>query len=87
MEVILGMPFLSLSNADFQFSTREFNWRSYTTAEALPIAPQVELIDKHKFVKTALNKSFETFIVHVAALNNLELVIHPSQAPLLAALQ
>ena len=25
MEVVLGMPFLSLSNADFQFNAREFN--------------------------------------------------------------
>ena len=87
MEVVLGMPFLSLSNADFQFGAREFNWRSYTTAEALPTARRVELIDKHEFARTALDENSETFVVHVAALNNLELAIHHSQAPLLAALQ
>ena len=81
------MPFLSLSNANFQFSTREFNWRSYTIIEALPTARRLELIDKHKFARTALDENSETFVVHVAALNNLELAIHPSRAPLLAALQ
>ena len=47
----------------------------------------MELIGKHEFAKTVLDENFETFVVHVAALNNLELAIHPSQAPLLAALQ
>ena len=87
MEVVLGMPFLSLGNADFQFSAREFNWRSYTTAEALSTARRVELIDKYEFAKIALDENSETFVVHVAALNNLELAIPPSKAPLLAALQ
>ena len=36
MEVVLGMLFLSLSNVNFQFSAREFNRRSYITAEVLP---------------------------------------------------
>ena len=35
-EVVLGMPFLTLSNADVQFVEKELTWRSYTTAEALP---------------------------------------------------
>ena len=72
------MPFLSLSNADFQFSAKEFDRSSYTIAEALPTTQRVELIDKHKFAKTALDENSETFVIHVAALNNLELAIHPS---------
>ena len=86
MKLVLGMYFLSFSNADFLFSTREFDWRSYTTAEALPTTQQMELIDKHKFARIALDKNSETFVMHVAALNNLELAIHPSRASLLAAL-
>ncbi len=36
MKVILGMPFLALSNTNFQFGTEELNWRFYTATEALP---------------------------------------------------
>ena len=36
MEVVLGMPFLNFSNADVQFVEKEFTWRFYTTAKALP---------------------------------------------------
>ena len=35
-EVVLNMPFLTLSNADVQFVEKELTWRSYTTIEALP---------------------------------------------------
>ena len=33
-KVILGMPFLTLSNANVQFVEKELTWRSYTTTEA-----------------------------------------------------
>ena len=82
IEVVLGMPFLSLSNADFQSSSREFNWRSYIIAEALPITRQIEVIDKDKFARTVLDQNSEMFVVHLAALNNLELAMHPSRASL-----
>ncbi len=45
MEVILGMPFLAFSNADFQFDLGKLTWRSYTIAKALTTISQVELID------------------------------------------
>lgn len=47
----------------------------------------MELIDKHKFTRAAIDENSETFVVHIAALEALKLNIHPSQAPLLAALQ
>ncbi len=89
MEVVLGMLFLSLSNADFQFGAGELTWRSYTIAEALPIAKRVELIDKYEFAKAALGENSETFVVHFAALEAPKpaMLIHSSRAPLLAALQ
>lgn len=34
----------------------------------MPIARQVDLIDKHKLVKTALDKASETFVVDMTAL-------------------
>ena len=86
MEVVLGMPFLSLSNADIQFDTESFTWRSYSAAEALPTTRQVELINKHEFAKVALDENSETFVVHVAALEALKSAIHSSWASLLAAL-
>ncbi len=89
IKVVLGMPFLALSNADIQFGVETFTWRSYTVAEVLPTARRVKLIDKHEFAKAALGKNSETFVVHFAALEAPEPVmsINPSRAPLLVALQ
>lgn len=58
MEVVLGLPFLALSKADIQFDTGSPTWRTYIAAEALPIARQVELIDKREFAEAALDKNF-----------------------------
>ena len=35
IEVVLGMPFLFLSNANIQFDTKSFAWRSYSAVKAL----------------------------------------------------
>ena len=35
-EVVLGISFLILSNANIQFVEKELTWRSYTTVKALP---------------------------------------------------
>ena len=86
MEVVLRILFLALSNADIQVDTKSFTWRSYSAAEALPITRRVEFIDKHEFAKAALDKNSETFVVHVTALEALEPAVHPSRAPVLAAL-
>ncbi len=81
MEVVLGMLFLALSNADFQFGVEKLIWRSYTIAEALPTTSQVKLIDKREFANVALDKNSETFIMHVTALEILTAMpIHPSRA-------
>ena len=36
MEIVLGIFFLTFSNADIQFAEKEITWRFYTTKEALP---------------------------------------------------
>ena len=35
MEVVLKIPFLTLSNVDIQFAEKELTWKSYTTKKAL----------------------------------------------------
>ncbi len=85
MEVVLGMPFLDLSNANFQFGAEELTWRTYTVTEALPTSSRVELIDKKEFAKTALDQNSETFVMHVATLE--ATIIHPSRAAQIATLQ
>ncbi len=82
MEMVLGMPFLSLSNADVKFAEQgKLTWRLYTTAEALPTTSRVELIDKREFAKAALDENSETFVVHVAVLEfPTAIPIHPSRA-------
>lgn len=76
MEIVPGMFFVNLSNADIQFMVG-----------ALPTTIYVELIDKYKFARVALSKNSETFVVHVVVLETLEPTIYPSQAYLLAASQ
>ena len=82
------MPFLAFSNANIQFVEKELTWRSYTTAEALPITKQVELINKEEFAKAALDEESETFVVHVATLKAplAGMAIHPSRAAQISAL-
>ena len=88
MEVVLGMPFLALNNADIQFAEKELTWRFYTTAEALPTTKQIELIDKKEFAKPALDEESETFVVHVTVLEAplAGMAIHSSQAAQISAL-
>ncbi len=87
MEVVLEMPFLSLSNADIKFAELgKLIWRSYTAAEALLTTSRVELIDKKKFAKAAMDENSETFVVHMSALDVAESSIYLSRAAQIAAL-
>ncbi len=76
MKVVLRMPFLALSNADFQFDVEKLTWRSYTIAEAFTTTSRVRLIDKREFAKVALDENSEIFVVHIATLE--ATIIHPS---------
>ncbi len=66
-DIVLGMPFLTMSNADVDFQARNIQWRSYTTGEVLPTTRRVEQIGKKEFATAALNLEHEAFVVHVAA--------------------
>ena len=65
-EIILGIPFLKLNNADVSFSEKTLMWKIYTTIKALLIIKQVQIIDTKNFVITALNADSKIFVVHVA---------------------
>ena len=66
MNVVKGMLFLSLSNADVLFDTKNLTRRTYSTAEALSSTMRVQLIDKHKIARAASNENSETFVIYVA---------------------
>ena len=84
VEVVLGMPFLTLSNADIQFAEKELTWRSYTVAEALPTTKRVEIIDRKEFAKAALDEHVEAFVVHVTSLSTMP--IYPAREAQIASL-
>ena len=87
MEIVLGMPFLALSNADVEFTGLEkLIWRSYIIVEALPTTDWVELIDKREFAKAVLDENSETFVIYVVTLEA-ETSIYSSQIAEIAALQ
>ncbi len=83
MEVVLKMPFLSLSNTDIEFAKLgKLTWRSYTAAEALPTTSWVKLIDKREYAKVALDENSETFVIYVATIKlPTTMPIHPFRAP------
>ena len=70
LDMVIGMPFFTLSGADVNFPKKELWWRSYTIKEALSTTKQVELVRKKKFTAAALNLRHETFVVHKAFLEN-----------------
>ena len=87
MEVVLRMPFLTLSNADIQFAKKELTQRIYTTKDALPTTQRVELIDKKEFAKAALDENIEAFVIHVSSLSlGSKMTIHPAREDQIALL-
>ena len=87
MDVVLGMPFLTLSNADIRFAEGELTWRTYTPAEALPTTKRVQIIDRKEFAKAALDPNQEAFVVHVATLTAEPMTIHPARQAQIASLK
>ena len=91
-EVVLKMPFLTLSGADVDFSGWELRWKTYTAKEALPTTKHVELVGKKEFAAAALNPESEIFVVYVASLSSdaspssSSLDVHPSRKPEISAL-
>ena len=69
-EIVLGMPFVTLSGADVDFLDRELRWRTYITEEALPTTRRVELVGKKEFAAAELDPEHETYVVHVGSVGS-----------------
>lgn len=61
--MILGMLFLTLSNADIRFAEKNLVWRSYTAKKARTTTKRVEHIDRKKFAAAAFEENEKTFEV------------------------
>ncbi len=68
-KVVLGMLFLTMSNADIDFQAWDLQWRFYTIGDVLPTTRQVELIGNKEFVIAALDQKYKAFVLHAAAFN------------------
>ncbi len=67
--IVLGILFLTMSNADINFQAHELQWRSYTTGDILLTTRRVKLIGKKKFTAAALDLEHKAFVVYIAALS------------------
>ena len=85
-EVILGMPFLKISNTDVSFGEGTLTWKTYTTNEALPITERVQIVDPKEFVIAALDIDSKTFVVHVAIREREEMPVHSERQAQVGAL-
>ena len=78
-EVILGISFLKLSNADVLFSEGTLKWKFYTTIEALPTTKQIQLVDPKEFIIAALDADSKTFIVYMAIWEREKMAMDPDR--------
>lgn len=55
-KVVLGMPFLPLSDADIRVAEKDFVWRSYTVQRPgrLAATKKVEFVDKREYALATL---------------------------------
>ncbi len=87
-DIVLGMSFLTMSNANIDFLARDLQWRSYTIRDVLPTIRQVKLIGKKEFAAAILDPKYKAFVVHVAALNiDSGDKVHPSRTAQIAQIK
>ena len=78
-EMMLGMFFLKISNANVAFGEKILTWKSYTTNKALPITKQVQLVNPKEFVIAALDADSNTFVVYMAIWEQKKLAMDPDK--------
>ena len=88
LDMVFGIHFLTLSDADIDFLKRKLWWRFYIIKEAFLTTKQVELVGKKEFASAVHDLGHESFVVHIAFLESLsqESDIHPSCKTQIAAL-
>lgn len=67
--IVLGMLFLTISNANVDFQVWDLEWRSYTIGNLLPTIRRGKMIRKKKFATAILDPEHKIFIVNIAALS------------------
>lgn len=77
IDIVLEIPFFTLSNSEINFLKWELNWRLYTIIEALQTTKWVELVEKKEFIAIVFNLDDDTFIAHIAFLASLVLMSIP----------
>ena len=85
-DVILGILFLKISNADVSFGEEILIWKTYTTNKALPTTKQVQIVDQKEFIIAAIDVNSETFVVYVAIRKREEMSVHSKKQAQVKAL-
>ena len=55
LDVVLKIPFLTLNDANIDFSKKKLQWKSYIIEKAFFTTKWVKLVEKKKFVAAALD--------------------------------
>ena len=84
-EVVLGMPFLTLSSADVDFLGRRAPVEDLYHPGSPPNYQARRTSGEKEFAAAALDPEHETFVVHVASLTS-SAGVHPSRRPPIAGL-
>ena len=85
-EVILGMLFLKISNANISFGKKTLTWKSCTTNKALSTTKWVQQVNLKKFVIAALDADSKTFVMHVTIREREEILVHSESQAQIGAL-
>ena len=92
-QIVHGIAFLKLSDADIDFLRCELHWRTYTTKKALITTKRVKLVGKKEFAAAVFYPKYETYIVHIESISSVTTpiffllnVIYPSCKPQISGL-
>ena len=69
-KVVLGMPFLTLSDVDVDFLGPELCWRTYTIKKVLPTTRRIKLVGKKEFTAIALDLEYEIYVVDIGSVSS-----------------
>ena len=75
-EVVLGIFFLKINNANVVFGEGILTWKSYTTSKALSTTKRVRLVDPKELVIVVLDVYSKTFVIHVAVWKREEMAMN-----------
>ena len=85
-EVILGMFFLKISNADVSLSEKTLTWRIHITNEALSTTKQVQIVNPKEFIIVVLDVDNKKFVMHVAIRKQEKMLEHSKKQAQVRAL-